>query len=349
MSVETFVTDKAGLQKFYEAIITRHETYAPVEKFGKFDFKRVALLSECDPESPISKTQSIKPLFFPRSAKIMKYVATSAGTEVSEVDDDPLAGKRVILGAKHCDARALQVLDKVYNWDYIDTDYQKRRENTVIVSKRCDKADTHCFCTSLDYDLENLDAMDVLIVNGPDGKIYIKSKTPKGDELLRTDVTRHVSRITEEVSDPDLKKQYEAFAGSFRLKMNYKEVNEKLSKIFDTPQFENVSGNCVSCNTCAFVCPTCHCFKISDEKVKDTGLRYKSYDSCNNGYFTLMAGGHNPRPVKYRRWRQRAMHKFVYYKERFGENLCVGCGKCTISCPVNISIFEVVNQVAGGE
>ena len=346
MSVETFVTDKAGLQKFFEAIMASHETYAPVEKFGKFDFKHVTRLSECDPESPIAKTQSIKPLFFPRSAKVMKYVATSAGTDVSEVDEDPLAVKRVIIGAKHCDARALQVLDKVYNWDYIDTDYQKRRENTTIISARCDKADTHCFCTSLDYDVENLDALDVLIVNGSDGKVYIKSKTDKGAALLNTGVTRHASRVTETDAAPDLKKQYEAFAGSFRLKMNYKDVNEKLSKIFDTPEFENVSGNCVSCNTCAFVCPTCHCFKISDEKVKDTGVRYKSYDSCNNGYFTLMAGGHNPRPVKYRRWRQRAMHKFVYYKERFGENLCVGCGKCTIACPVNISIFEVVNQVS---
>jgi ferredoxin len=346
MSVAPFVTDKAGLQKFFEAIMASHETYAPVEKFGKFDFKHVTRLSECDPESPIAKTQSIKPLFFPRSAKVMKYVATSAGTDVSEVDEDPLAVKRVIIGAKHCDARALQVLDKVYNWDYIDTDYQKRRENTTIISARCDKADTHCFCTSLDYDVENLDALDVLIVNGSDGKVYIKSKTDKGAALLNTDVTRHASRVTETDAAPDLKKQYEAFAGSFRLKMNYKDVNEKLSKIFDTPEFENVSGNCVSCNTCAFVCPTCHCFKISDEKVKDTGVRYKSYDSCNNGYFTLMAGGHNPRPVKYRRWRQRAMHKFVYYKERFGENLCVGCGKCTIACPVNISIFEVVNQVS---
>jgi len=348
MSVETFVTDKAGLITFYEAIMASHETYAPVEKFGKFDFKQVKSLAECDHESPIAKTQSIKPLFFPRSAKVMKYVATSTGTEVSEVDEDPLAVKRVILGAKHCDARALQVLDKVYNWDYIDTDYQKRRENTVIISTRCDKADTHCFCTSLDYDVENLNAMDVLVVHGSDGKVYIKARTEKGSTLLNTEVTRHASRVTEEAAAPDLKKQYEAFAGSFRLKMDYSEVNSKLSKIFDTPEFENVSGNCVSCNTCAFVCPTCHCFKISDEKIKDTGLRYKSYDSCNNGYFTLMAGGHNPRPAKYRRWRQRAMHKFVYYKERFGENLCVGCGKCTIACPVNISIFEVVNQVAVG-
>ncbi len=346
MSVEIFVTDKAGLQKFYEAIMANHETYAPVETFGKFDFKRVARLTECDPESPVAKTRSIKPLFFPRTSRVMKYIATSAGTDVSETDEDPLAVKRVILGAKHCDARALQVLDKVYNWDYIDTDYQKRRENTVIISTRCDKADTHCFCTSLDYDVENLDAMDVLIVNGADGKIYIRAKTEKGAGLLNSEVTRHASPVTEESATPELKKQYDAFAASFRLRMDYAEVNAKLSKIFDTPEFENVSGNCVSCNTCAFVCPTCHGFKISDEKVKDAGVRYKSYDSCNNGYFTLMAGGHNPRPAKYRRWRQRAMHKFVYYKERFGENLCVGCGKCTISCPVNISIFEVVNQVA---
>jgi ferredoxin len=344
MSTESFVTDKAGLQKFYEAVIARHETYAPVEKFGKFDFKRVTSLAECNPDSPIAMTMSAKPLFFPRSAKIMKYTATSAGTEMSETDEDHLAGKKVIIGMKHCDARSLQVLDKVYNWDYIDTDYQQRRMNTVVISARCDKAETHCFCTSLDYDVENMDAMDVLIVNGTDGKIYIKARTDKGAAFLND--YKQSFATANGSAEAEMKKQYDAFASTFRLKMNYTEVNGKLSKIFDTPEFENVSANCVSCNTCAFVCPTCHCFKISDEKIRDTGVRYKSYDSCNNGYFTLMAGGHNPRPAKYRRWRQRAMHKFVYYKERFGENLCVGCGKCTTSCPVNISIFEVVNQVA---
>jgi ferredoxin len=186
--------------------------------------------------------------------------------------------------------------------------------------------------------------MDVLVVNGSEGKIYVTPRTEKGSAFMKDYVSGFAA--ANEAANTEMKKQYDAFASSFRLKMNYKEVNEKLSKIFDTPEFENVSANCVSCNTCAFVCPTCHCFKISDEKIRDTGVRYKSYDSCNNGYFTLMAGGHNPRPAKYRRWRQRAMHKFVYYKERFGENLCVGCGKCTTSCPVNISIFEVVNQVA---
>jgi len=344
MSFSTFVTDKAGLQKLYEAIISKHETYAPVEKFGKYDYKKVSSLKECDPDSPIAMTMSVKPLFFPRSAKIMKYEANSAGTNILDTDDDPLAVKRVILGVKHCDARGLQVLESVNKWDYVDSDFLKRRANTVIFSTRCDKADTHCFCTSLDYDVENLDALDVAMVNGTNGKIYIQARTEKGDVFLKENASALSS--ANGGASAEMKKQYEAFAASFRLKMDYKDINEKMSKRFDSPAFEEASRNCVSCNTCAFICPTCHCFKISDEKIKDTGVRYKSYDSCNNVYFTLEAGGHNPRPAKYRRWRQRSMHKFVYYKERFGVNLCVGCGHCAISCPVNISIFEVVNHVA---
>lgn len=343
MSFTIYETDKEGLAKFYQEIIAKNETYAPVEQFGKYDYKRVNNLTECDPASPIALTMSVKPLFFPKSARVMQYTATSAGTDIT-TDEDYLSGKRVILGVKHCDARGLQVLDKVYTWDYHDTDYQKRRENTIIVSARCDKADTHCFCTSLDYDVENSDAHDVRIVNGLNGKIFIQAITDKGNKWLLASGFRPQASGPESVEE--IKKQYESFADSFRLKMNYAEINEKLEKSFESPEFEAASANCISCNTCAFICPTCHCFKISDEKIKDSGTRYKSYDSCNNIYFTLMAGGHNPRPVKYRRWRQRAMHKFVYYKERFGENLCVGCGRCAIACPVNISIFEVVTQVA---
>jgi formate hydrogenlyase subunit 6/NADH:ubiquinone oxidoreductase subunit I len=342
MSVFSVETDKAGLQKFYEEIIGKFETYAPVEKFGKYDYKRVSSLKDCDPDSPIETTMSVKPLFFPKTAKIMKFIEDNTGTTVSETDEDPLVGKRVVLGVKHCDARSLQVLDQVYNWDYIDTDYQKRRQNTVIISTRCDKAGAQCFCTSLDYDVENSDAHDVRIINGLDGKIYIQAITEKGNAFLQES---SIKNPASENANEEIKKHYQSFESSFRLKMNYAEVNAKLQKLFDSPEFDTVSSNCIGCNTCAFICPTCHCFKISDEKIKDTGVRYKSYDSCNNGYFTLMAGGHNPRPVKYRRWRQRAMHKFVYYKERFGMNLCVGCGHCAISCPVNISIFDVVSQV----
>ncbi len=344
MNLTTYITEQAGLHAFYEAIVAAHETYAPVEKFGKFDYKQVSSLSECEPDSAIEQTMSIKPLFFPKSAPVMKYESTGEGTEVTDITEDPLAVKRVILGVKQCDARGLQVLDEVYKWDYVDTDYQKRRENTVIISPRCDLAATHCFCTSLDYDVEHSDAVDVAVITGLEAQVYIQARTEKGENFLMENASG-LTAANESASE-GMKRQYEVFSGSFRLKMDYKEINEKMQDRFESPAFEEVATNCVSCNTCAFICPTCHCFKITDERIRDEGIRYKSYDSCNNIYFTLMAGGHNPRPAKYRRWRQRAMHKFVYYKERFDVNLCVGCGKCTISCPVNISIFEVVNHVS---
>ncbi len=348
MSFPTFETDLAGLKKFYETVIAKNETYGPVQKkTGKFEYKRVFKAEETNPDPPIADTMSVKPLFYPKSARIMKYVENREGVSVTDTKEDPLAGKKVVLGVKHCDARGLQVLDQVYNWDYIDTDYQKRRENTVIISTRCDTAGVHCFCTSLDYDVENSDAHDIRIVKGLNGTIYIQAVTAKGEALLKETQAEH--KEAQNNASEEMKKHYKVFADSFRLKMNFGEIQKGLQGNFDSPEFEEISKSCISCNTCAFICPTCHCFKISDEKIKDTGNRYKSYDSCNNVYFTLMAGGHNPRNVKYRRWRQRAMHKFVYYKERFGVNLCIGCGRCAISCPVNISIFDVVNTVAKKE
>ena len=97
MSFSIVTTDKEGLRKFYESVISRHETYAPVEQFGKYDYKKVASPEGCDPDSPIALTMSVKPLFFPKSAKIMKTTSTSEGTEIMDTSEDHLAGKRVIL------------------------------------------------------------------------------------------------------------------------------------------------------------------------------------------------------------------------------------------------------------
>ncbi|MCM8801667.1 MAG: 4Fe-4S dicluster domain-containing protein, partial [Candidatus Omnitrophica bacterium] len=38
-------------------------------------------------------------------------------------------------------------------------------------------------------------------------------------------------------------------------------------------------------------------------------------------------------------------HKFDYFKKNFGENLCVGCGRCIRYCPVKMDIAEIVNKI----
>ena len=74
--------------------------------------------------------------------------------------------------------------------------------------------------------------------------------------------------------------------------------------------------------SCAFLCPACHCFDISDEGTETKGERRKHWDACGFGKFTGHASGHNPRDGQGKRYRNRIMHKFKYYDDKFGQRLC---------------------------
>jgi Fe-S oxidoreductase len=64
--------------------------------------------------------------------------------------------------------------------------------------------------------------------------------------------------------------------------------------------------------------------------------------------FTLMAHG-NPRTSQIERFRQRFMHKLVYYPaNNDGLYACVGCGRCIGKCPVSMNIAKVIRKLGGG-
>ncbi|MBU3911258.1 MAG: 4Fe-4S dicluster domain-containing protein, partial [Candidatus Omnitrophica bacterium] len=115
---------------------------------------------------------------------------------------------------------------------------------------------------------------------------------------------------------------------------------ENLDKVFESGYWDEVSKPCISCGVCTFLCPTCHCFDLVDEERK----KLRCYDGCSFPDFTLEASGVNPRPTKKERYRQRVYHKFDYFKKNFGENLCVGCGRCIRYCPVKIDIADIVDK-----
>ncbi|MFN3761586.1 MAG: 4Fe-4S dicluster domain-containing protein, partial [Anaerolineae bacterium] len=75
--------------------------------------------------------------------------------------------------------------------------------------------------------------------------------------------------------------------------------------------------------------------------------RIRVWDACTSPNYRRVAGGHNPRPTNWERLRNRFMCKFCYYPEDFGPLGCVGCGRCIVSCPVEIDITEVMEDVAG--
>ena len=126
---------------------------------------------------------------------------------------------------------------------------------------------------------------------------------------------------------------------------------DALSEKFDSPLWEELYKPCLACGTCTFVCPTCQCYDIKDYSAGDTVSRYRCWDSCMYSDFTMMAHGNN-RTSQLQRFRQRFMHKLVYYPaNNDGMYSCVGCGRCVEKCPQALNIVKVVKafQNQGGE
>ena len=79
--------------------------------------------------------------------------------------------------------------------------------------------------------------------------------------------------------------------------------------------------------------------------------RYRCWDSCMYSDFTMMAHGNN-RTSQMQRFRQRFMHKLVYFPaNNNGMYSCVGCGRCVEKCPSSLNIVKVIKafEKHGGE
>jgi len=91
------------------------------------------------------------------------------------------------------------------------------------------------------------------------------------------------------------------------------------------------------------------CYDIKDFNSGNGVIRYRCWDSCMYSDFTKMAHGNN-RLTQKERFRQRFMHKLVYYPENndgiFG---CVGCGRCLMKCPISMNIVKVMKKIGGKE
>ncbi len=111
---------------------------------------------------------------------------------------------------------------------------------------------------------------------------------------------------------------------------------------FNSPIWETLYKPCLGCGTCTFVCPTCQCYDIKDYDTGHGVQRYRCWDSCMYSDFTMMAAGNN-RTSQMQRFRQRFMHKLVYFPaNNEGMYSCVGCGRCVEKCPEGLNIVKVV-------
>jgi len=329
---------KKEVSSFLDGLINDYQVFAPVMKNGYVEFEKIKTGTDVYLEYKNTKKPA-KQIFFPQSEEIFSYNIAGDGVSIEEKLDET---KKVIFGVRPCDAKSFTMLDKVFNNDlYQDVYYAARRKNTVLFVIGCNEADSTCFCTSFGNGPMSEDGADVFMIDIGDNYV-VKAITDKGKNLISS--FSNFEKAGEKELQQAVKIKEQAIAG-IASKVEIPGLKEKLDGMFDSPIWDTLHEKCLGCGACAYLCPTCHCFDITDDAVNAKGERVRNWDSCMFPLFTLHGSGHNPRPSGKERMRQRIMHKFNYFVKNFGETACVGCGRCIKNCPVNLDIREVIGLI----
>ncbi len=306
---------------------------------------------------------SFKRLLFPQTEQLFRYHWDEGRLVVEDLSADERASaaageerdKRevVLFGAMPCDAASRLAFDHVFLADPPDPFYVRHRRNLTVIGLGCDHPQPECFCTSVGLSPVSTKGCDIFLTplemevcNGVDSSPgYVTEILTKKGEMLLKNVEGEWIKPGRQEQKVYLEKLKAAREHKMRSEMlPRRELSpspEAMKNDFENPIWEEIARTCLSCGVCAFVCPTCHCYDLTEERDGHIWSRCRNWDSCGYGYFTLHASGHNPRPTAMERYRQRAMHKFCYFLEATGANMCVGCGRCIKFCPVGLDIYQV--------
>ena len=331
------------LDQLFAEISSKSALYIPVDtaagaKFEKYDGTKKM-------SDALNTVRSAKDFFFPQTENLVDFKVEGKNIEIKETvkEDEDF----VVFGVRACDVKSFEILDRVFLADPVDNFYKNRRDHGIIVSMACTRPAETCFCQTFGIDA-TAPAGDIECHKTADA-VYLEAKTDKGAKLLES-----LNALTEDADASAVEAQ----------KAQTKEVFKKLpltgldasafgdgktNEFFNAPEWKTLSESCLGCGTCTFVCPTCQCYDIKDFNTGHEVKRFRCWDSCMYSDFTRMAHG-NPRLTQVERFRQRFMHKLVYYPTNnegiFG---CVGCGRCMAKCPINMNIVKVMKKLGGNK
>ena len=291
----------------------------------------------------LNTVRSAKDFFFPQMEDLVEFKVDGKNIEV--IDTRCESEDFVIFGVRGCDVKSFDVLDRVFLKEPVDSYYASRRAHAVIVSAACARPSETCFCKSFGIDATEPEG-DVVTWK-ENGEMYFEAKTEKGNALMAK-----IEDLTCECARDAVEAQKEKTA-KIMAKLPLSDLpldkfgSGKTKEYFDSEKWKELSQTCLGCGTCTFVCPTCQCYDIKDFNTGKGVIRFRCWDSCMYSDFTKMSAG-QPRLTQLERFRQRFMHKLVYYPENNGGMFsCVGCGRCLAKCPVSTNIVKVMKSLGG--
>lgn len=238
--------------------------------------------------------------------------------------------RKVLVFMRSCDIHGLDRIDRVYLNNGSDPDfyYKRLRDKVKIVVIGCQESFRNCFCVS--FGTNTTEKYDLGI------------KVEKGDVFIDIKDKEFLDIFKGEETDFNIE-----FVSSNDVTVTLPEKLNPL-EVAEAELWREYDYRCIACGRCNLSCPTCSCFTMQDIVSQDNGRcgeRRRVGASCQIPGFSLMAGGHDVRTRNGDRMRYRTMHKMYDYGERFGPQMCIGCGRCDDVCPQYISLSTAMNKV----
>jgi sulfhydrogenase subunit beta (sulfur reductase) len=318
-----FAQSKEAFEGFISDLSLISEVIAPT-RTDVTRFKRIDSASQID--LSVQPYTPVKEFFFPQRSIVFEF----NGDELSVPAYD--TSEKVFFGLRRCDLNAIRHQDLVFE-GINDPSYTQLRTNTTLIGYHCETPPSeYCFCGSL----ELAEFFDLMYFDRGDHWL-IEVGSEKGAALIE----RYRERFDESavvITDED-----RVIPGSDRL--NSTDIADK----YDDPAWQQGVDLCLSCGACTSLCPTCYCFEFKDEvSTADPtkGERVREWSSCQVSGFTLVAGDHVFRDDRASRFKHRIYHQLVYFAERYGVNMCVGCGRCISGCPTRIDFVQMINGMS---
>jgi sulfhydrogenase subunit beta (sulfur reductase) len=302
------ILTKAGLRELTKQWIAQAKVVGPVQvNPGLVLYGPLASADDIVWEGIVRPKNSVKEFVFPRHEALCRYQVEGSRVQLTEGGGE--VGAQILLGVRPCN---------------------RRRDRTTLVTLACTSHDDSCFCSSVGLGPQAERGSDAMLFDL--GEEYeVRCLTDKGRALF-AGKTQTSERSAAAIRGPEPRFIPE-------------HIKQFVDEQFSSPFWQDATLACLGCGACAYTCPTCHCFDIIDEGNTSRGERVRNWDSCQFTQFTLHASGHNPRPDQGARQRQRVLHKFSIYPDKFGEILCTGCGNCTRNCVEGLGMLTLLTGI----
>lgn len=326
---------KENFNQILSQLSNNYQIYAPVRKKNKGTFSAndlitydlVSSLEEIELEE--KSKYSAKEIVFPIRETLFNFID---GEQKVEAEKD----EKYIIFLRPCDRNAFKRLDKIFleNGPEEDIYYKRLREKVKFFVIECTEGFDSCFCVAMDSNQVERDDYSAFLRFGRD-----EVSLTVNDQELKADYFNGAEEI-------DFEPQ---FIKENKTKVNLPDRDKITNEIFEHELWQEYSSRCIACGRCNTSCPTCSCFTVKDilyDENKKSGERFRRWAGCHIDGFTEMAGGHKFREEHGDRMRYKTMHKVYDFAERFGFNMCVGCGRCDDVCPEYISFSKCINKIS---